>query len=117
MTPFDERLLQAERDYRTTPVWHTWKRYNRLRLQAGLERIPIPKEKGTINVLPGFFAKVELRREGDSILMSGGFWEYLAEEAEREQEEGRRYRRNPDEPELCQCRNCHRWFPLEDAFE
>jgi hypothetical protein len=60
----DRRLRKAEREYLDFPCWDTWGRYNHLRRQAGLDPIPIPRVKGTINAPPGFNLWATL---GDSI--------------------------------------------------
>jgi hypothetical protein len=60
----DRRLRKAEREYLEFPCWDTWEKYNHLRRQAGLDTIPIPREKGTINAPPGFHLRATL---GDRI--------------------------------------------------
>ena len=59
----DARLREAEREYIDFPNRETWGKYNWLRRQAGLPEIPIPKEKGTINVLLGFWLTATLGKK------------------------------------------------------
>jgi len=56
----DARLREAEKEYNDFPTWETWGKYNWLRRQAGLSEISLPKEKGTINVLPSFWLTATL---------------------------------------------------------
>ena len=56
----DSELRVAERAYQETPNWETWDRYNRLLKRAGMPEIPIPTEKDSIQVTPGFTLRATL---------------------------------------------------------